>query len=59
MQQDQVLDRLEGVAPLAVRSEDFFHKVKIFEGEAKLLRAGGQKIQFIGRMSLRLSVAED
>ena len=52
MQQHQVLNRFESIAPLPVRAQNLFDQVLVFQRQTQLLRAGDKKIQLIRRIRL-------
>src|SRR5215470_6591120 len=59
MQKNKILNGFEGVAPLPMRSQNFFDQVQIFKREPQLLGTGGQEIHLVGSVRLRLPTSED
>src|SRR6185437_4521080 len=59
VQQHQVLNRFEGVAPLPVRTEYFFDEMKIFQRQTELLSTGFEEIKFIRRVRPRLPAGQN
>ena len=50
VQQDQIVDGIECVGPLSVRTQNLFHKSQIFNRQSQLVGRGGQKFHLIGRV---------
>ena len=58
MQQDQVVDGVEGVSPLPVRAQNLFHQAQVFNRQSQLVGRGDQKFHFIGRVVQAMSAAQ-
>ena len=50
VQQDQVMDGIEGVRPLPMRAQNLFHQAQVFDRQAQLVGGGGEKLHFVGRV---------
>ena len=48
VRQNDVVDGVEGVDPLALRAQDLLEQAEVFDRERQLLGAGLQKVQFFG-----------
>ena len=50
VQQDQVVDGIEGVGPLAMGAQNLFHQAQVFDRQAQLMGGGDEKFHFVGRI---------
>ena len=58
VKQDQVMDGIEGVGPLAMGAQNLFHQAQVFDRQAQLVGGGDQKFHFVGRVVEAVSAAQ-
>jgi len=57
--QHEIVNGIEGIGPLALGTKNLFYKPQVLDRQAKLMSAGGQKLDLIGRVGEAMTAAQN